>query len=183
MTQFLVGNTTVRVSLPFCIFFCFASARSVYAALWLAMMLLHEFGHLAVMCAVGNVPRAIELRLGRLCITPDEVPISRGDEVAVLLGGVTVNLVLAAVGLSLDAFYLFKVNLALAAFNLLPVVGLDGGGLVRLVTGSQRLCRCLSVLTGCGFVLLGFCAPLVAALPVNPALVAAGCLFIAASFR
>jgi len=95
---------------------------------------LHELGHLLMLLCFRVRVRGIALRLFEVCIEADRPDTLAGD-VWVTLGGPLMNLLLAAAFLPIDRTFCCA-NLALGAFNLLPVMTLDGGRLLRLM-----LCR------------------------------------------
>ncbi len=183
MVRFKIKDTTVEISLTFCAFFSAAAAQSPNAAMWLAMMLLHEFGHLAAMALVGAPPKMISFKMGRMTIVPGEVDLSAGDEAAVLLSGVAVNLFIAAVASIFGAWTLVNANLTIAVFNLLPASGLDGGGLLRLVVKSVLACGILSALTGTALVSLGVYTYFSRLFETNPMLIIVGAYFMLSAVR
>lgn len=97
--------------------------------------LLHELGHLLSDFLFGCKPRAISLGLFGMTITrAEDLTLSYRQEICSALAGPFVNLVLAALFVSL---YLWQrtntfltaavVNLSIFAFNTMPVFSLDGG--------------------------------------------------------
>ena len=116
---------------------------------------LHELGHWLVIRALGGRVTALritcvgaEMRLSARC------PLGCWQQIAAALAGPAVNLLAArmAAGLGTEGAYCFAgLNLALAAFNLLPAVQLDGGRILwcilALLTSEERAERLLRVLS------------------------------------
>ena len=92
---------------------------------------LHELGHLLMMRLCGIGVRGISLRLFDVRIDAD-APRTFRDDLCVTLGGVGVNLLLAAAFVPSGSFF-GHANLALGCFNLLPVFSLDGGRALYLL--------------------------------------------------
>ena len=95
---------------------------------------LHELGHIAALSAVGAGGLDVRFVAFGLRITPHGRLLSHGEEAAVALVGPLSNLATAALAYlvfrtaSADGALDFAtVNLLLAAFNLLPISGFDGG--------------------------------------------------------
>jgi len=106
----------------------------------LASVLLHELAHTVVAGRLRLRITEIELfPFGGQAKTEDFLAVNPENEVCVALAGPGTSLALA--GLAWVAtkwgdprlFFLFKVNLALGLFNLLPVLPLDGGRVARSV--------------------------------------------------
>ena len=118
-------------------------------------VLLARLGHWLVIRALGGRVTALritcvgaEMRLSARC------PLGYWQQIAAALAGPAVNLLAArmAVGLGTEGAYCFAgLNLALAAFNLLPAVQLDGGRILwcilALLTSEERAERLLRVLS------------------------------------
>lgn len=127
---------------------------------------LHEAGHLAALRHYGVPVRAIRLTaFGAEIDAPRLARLSYGRELAVVLAGPAVNLLcggllaLAGLWFSWECAFLFSgAHLALAAFNLLPVLPLDGGRALYLLAAyffapaaGERFCAALSL--GCALAL------------------------------
>ena len=131
--NFTVKNCRVSVNFYFFALICAAAFfdRSGVMQWGLLAALLHECGHLAAMLLIpGQSP-------GKISITPfgmkiENSPLSefaRGNSV-VLAAGSVVNLLSAAVTFGIQPDFA-AVSLVLGMMNLLPVEGMDGGGLLR----------------------------------------------------
>lgn len=103
-----------------------------------ASVLLHELGH-AVVARRRNVAiGGIELSFLGGAAQMNELPRSAVDEILIALAGPAVSLALAALGLGLGAItgigaiaVVGWINLALAIFNLIPALPMDGGRVLR----------------------------------------------------
>ncbi len=97
--------------------------------------LLHETGHLVVMCSLNNYPQCVRLEFTGMNIKRQpSVKISTKNEIFIALGGPLINAVVLLVSCVLLCFFesekiltIACVNLILMTFNLLPVKRLDGG--------------------------------------------------------
>lgn len=158
--RFLEG----KVSLPFpsllFLFFLLLCDRSYPMLLTLLCALLHELGHLwaARLCRV-RIKRMVIYPLGADLLL-DEEGRSYGKDAFIALAGAGVNLCLAGVGALFGGGsgglfdgrageYLVGCNLFLAAMNLLPIEGLDGGmvlsSLCSLFCSPRTLRRILRI--------------------------------------
>lgn len=132
--------------------------------LFFASVLAHEFGHSLVSQRSGVPVRRITLFIfGGLAEITGE-PRRPGDEFAMALAGPAVSLVLGLAFLALSrvagpgtpleglASWLGRINLTLAAFNLIPGFPLDGGRVLRALvwgaTGSLARATRLAATSG-----------------------------------
>lgn len=118
------------------------SAAIVTAALFFGSVLLHELSHSLVAQRAGIRVSAITLFVfGGISSTADEMP-SAGQEFRVAVAGPLMSALLGVMfgvvwlplrgnGVAAIFGYLSLINLALAAFNLLPGFPLDGGRVLR----------------------------------------------------
>lgn len=111
----------------------------------LAVVLIHETGHIAACRMLHQLPSRIVLRPGAVQIfTPPSVLPPLWD-VVIALAGPLLNLAAGAVAALVYAFCYQHVNLlvfiagnlAAALFNLMPVQGLDGGRVLELILYAQ----------------------------------------------
>lgn len=133
--KFKFLGTEIYVSFLFCAVLCIMLLfdRTGLVLPTLFAMLIHESGHLLAMWAADCQPRAIRLIPTSVQIVRD-FSCKRGGEIAIAICGPAANMVMF---ITLAANYLvykgeqsliFAVlNLIMALFNLLPVLGLDGG--------------------------------------------------------
>ena len=115
-----------------------------FAVIILGMLVIHEYGHLRCMKHYGMRTRGIYLipLLGAAAVAEDNFPSRRAEATVALAGPLTGALLAAGTGL----LYFATRNGAFAAaaawmalinlFNLLPVVPLDGGRVVKSITCS-----------------------------------------------
>lgn len=97
--------------------------------------LCHELGHLAALRLFGVYPERITLTaLGAEITAAGQDKLSYGGELLTVLAGAAVNIVLALVFAHVSGDYLFAgTNAILAAYNLLPIRGLDGHRALYLI--------------------------------------------------
>jgi Zn-dependent protease/CBS domain-containing protein len=113
-------------------------------------VVLHELGHSLVARSFGYPIESITLWLFGGIAQLEELPEDWKEELAIALAGPVVSvalgavvyLVFAAVPASQDAVrfvlgYLAMLNVALAAFNLLPAFPMDGGRVLRALLGLR----------------------------------------------
>ena len=100
----------------------------------LVCCLLHELGHLTAMFLFGCLPRRVSFYAGGIRITPRGMNrLSRTAGAVILSAGCLVNLLLAGASWLAGLEGIVRINLGLAAFNLLPLPWLDGGRLLALL--------------------------------------------------
>lgn len=132
----------VSVSFALLLFFAFFFTPLFLLFSVLAAAVLHESGHLLLLSHFGVPLKKLRLSaFGAEIDAPNVERLSYGKELAVTLGGVGANvlgaLFSAAIAVQCDLPYFFVLsgaNAVLAAYNLLPVLPLDGGRALYLVT-------------------------------------------------
>lgn len=105
-------------------------------------VLIHEAGHLIAMKAFGS--RASELRweLGGLCIRYAAVPGTSAQLITALAGPAAgLIYVLPASHFGADGELSAWISLLLSAYNLLPVLPLDGGRVIEALFGEDCAAR------------------------------------------
>ena len=137
--------------------------------LWATLAcLIHELGHCGAIWLLGGRIKGLRLTIAgaELCLSPG-MSLSYGGELAAALAGPGANLSVAFFCAWLgsrgevESCFLFSgLNLAIGAFNLLPISPLDGGRAIRLLISalwSQSLAEQVSdtlTLAGVVFLLL-----------------------------
>jgi Zn-dependent protease len=107
-------------------------------------VLLHELGHAVVARRYGVHVSGIELSFFGGAAKMVQMPRSADHEIAIAAAGPAVSLMLAGAGLGLGGLLpvsslgallgaIGKINLWLAAFNLIPALPMDGGRILRAV--------------------------------------------------
>lgn len=108
----------------------FCAAADVTAVYAIGFAVLHELCHIAAAAALRVPPRGIRFCAGHIALDCDSPPPLKLFFIS--LAGPLCNLALFA-ALFKQYLSLAAVNAALAAFNLLPVVGLDGGNIIDII--------------------------------------------------
>lgn len=143
--------------------------RTGYILPLLFAIVMHELGHLTVMWLLDCAPKRVRLVPASVEITA-KFTASDKNEIAVALCGPAVNIILfLTFGFNYLAFHselslvCCLVNLLIGAFNLLPVIGLDGGtvlfALLRRRT-PQKAClimRMINILLAAVLIVTAVC--------------------------
>lgn len=127
-------------------------------------VLLHELGHAVVARRLGVRIAGIELNFFGGAAKMTELPKSANHEIAIALAGPAVSVALAAAGWGLYqltaeplAMWAGYINAALAIFNLIPALPMDGGRVLRaLLTRKHDFVRAteIAIKISRGFALL-----------------------------
>ena len=137
-------GTNIYISFLFAatVSFMLATDRTGLMLPTLFAVLIHEAGHLFCMWAADCAPKEIRLVPASVQIV-EGFPRSEGRKIAVIISGPLANVAVAGslfinyyLGGSQVSLKFALLNAVLAAFNLLPVYGLDGGRLLCAI-----LCR------------------------------------------
>ena len=106
-------------------------------------VVVHELGHLLALIIFKSKPESITLKVGTVGISGRFILTPR-SEIFMLFAGPVFNLVLFFIFLGFH--FVFKnslllnsavVMLVVGGFNLLPIIGLDGGGILKLILGFR----------------------------------------------
>ncbi len=143
MIRFKLFGARVELSFWFfavaAAFFSFCPASLIpYAAL---PVVVHELGHIVAMALLRVKIRAVRLTAFGIELEKDK-SVFRGaaSETAVCLAGAAANLITAGLLYaftfqSMRSMLMISANIAVAAFNLLPVGNLDGGEAAKILCG------------------------------------------------
>ena len=116
-------------------------------------VVIHELGHAAAAVLCGVRVRTVRLELPGLCMETDGFPDER-RELLCLLAGPAAGLLWAVIAWGLGGGQITRTALAalvVNGFNLLPALPLDGGRILRLLTGSERAAYSSTVLCAAAF--------------------------------
>ena len=141
-----IFNIRLHLSFWFFALIAFALHFDRHVLLWYIALpvAVHELGHMLVMMVCKVELTEIHLTPVSIRMTTRSRDLSYSKELAVAMGGIITNLLLALY-LWLFAFQSMRTmlmvasNLAVAAFNLLPVGNLDGGRIVGLICNRYFL--------------------------------------------
>lgn len=149
---------------------CFITRKLELLAITYAVMLAHELAHLSAALAIGLKPSYIAIQpFGVNLKLKNRLVYSLADEMILYLAGPLVNAVLSLSATILRAYmpsvwlddFIIK-NLALFLMNLLPVVPLDGGIIIKKIMmhrmgyqKANRMMRLISTLLTTAMVLFG----------------------------
>lgn len=132
-------------SLPLLLFLCALALRRDHTGVMrmgILCAVLHECGHLAVWYILMQRPAKIVISPIGIRLSMRDVFLSSAQELLLAAAGPLVNLILSAAailwmeypgGYSGRVWNFAAVNLLLGAFNLLPLPGLDGAHIVRIL--------------------------------------------------
>lgn len=122
-----------------------ATGRFLEILTLFAIVLIHEIGHAAAAKRFGWRLREVLLTpFGGVVATEEEGTVPAREEAVVLLSGPAMNVAMIGFSSAMEwagiwsyawSRYFAEANLALLAFNLLPILPLDGGKLMRIVVG------------------------------------------------
>lgn len=116
--------------------------------------LLHELGHIAAAAALGGRVKGLSLTVVGAELHMDyEAPLSYSQDSLVALAGPAVNLLFGGFFTALGWGLAAALTLVIGAFNLLPILPLDGGrvvyGLLANRLDSDWAERLMTALSGC----------------------------------
>lgn len=107
------------------------------ALLSLLCCMLHETGHLAAIRFFGGSVRSISFgAYGMRIDASHSLKISPLKEAVISLAGPVVNVILLIIGIMTEISGLFRINLCLCIFNLLPVGMTDGQSALKNVLSA-----------------------------------------------
>jgi len=146
--KFKIKGITVEITFLFTalIAFLVSFQAPINVIITIISSLMHELGHLIMMCAVENYPQSVRFELtGINIIRASNLRISIKNELMIALGGPFANGIIFFAFCLVSCFYncetiltIAAINLILMVFNLLPVKRLDGGMALYFFL-SQRL--------------------------------------------
>ncbi len=133
MLEVIIGGIRCKVSLlfPAVLLLLLSVDRTGLAAFGFLAALLHETGHLTVLMCFGEKPCCMALSFYGIRLDLRFSKLTTMQELLLYGGGPFANILCAALLRLFDISPLYSVlHVSLAAFNLLPIMPLDGGQMV-----------------------------------------------------
>lgn len=120
------------------IIICFLMGQAKLMIAAYAVMTLHELAHFAAAMCIGLKPESITFApFGVQLRLKSRIICSAADEVILYAAGPLINGALALLSLFLEFEQLYRLNISLFIMNLLPVMPLDGGMIIRRLIMSR----------------------------------------------
>ncbi len=125
--------------------FCYINRQLEMLAVTYAIMLIHETAHLLAALYIGLLPSHIVIEpFGVNLRLKNQIVYSIYDEILLYMAGPIVNIVFAFIGMIINRYvaniWLFDFavkNFALFAINILPILPLDGGVILKKIIISS----------------------------------------------
>jgi len=171
MTDFKIFGIEFKVSVGFVGILCLMLYIDKVGLMLptIIAIIVHEMGHIVALTLFKSKPERIELKVGALGICGNYI-LRRSQEVIMLAAGSILNIILFA---ALYIIYFFcesnsvlnfsLVTLVVGIFNILPIIGLDGGSILNILLGcflkrktSNTILYIFSVITVMVIILFGF---------------------------
>ena len=170
MIDFIIFGIKFRVSLGFlgliCLMLYIDKSGLILPVIF--AVILHEAGHLLALLLLKCKPERVELKVGAVGIL-GKFPLKPKGEFIMFLSGSSVNIFCFSV---LYIIYCFSKNpqilnyslvmLVVGVMNLLPVIGLDGGSLIKIflssflkISTAKRITVVFSIVTSIAITVLG----------------------------
>ena len=142
MLRFKLGGLEISISFWFfaAIGFFVLHEHSILFSYIAMPIILHELGHVTALYLCGGEVRSIKLRAFGIVMGRSGPHMSYTREALITFAGAGANLIAAGILYAAMVFptmrsmLLIAANIAAAVFSLLPINGLDGGDLLRLLT-------------------------------------------------
>lgn len=126
----------IKIDLKIFIFliFLFFMKKLEYYFLFMFFIILHEIGHLISGIILGYKPKEINLNITGISLEFYNYNIDKKDlaKIVVLLSGPIINIILSIIYYSKNIEIAF-INVVLATVNLLPILPLDGGKILKII--------------------------------------------------
>ena len=142
MLEFRLGGLSISVSFWFFAAIGFFVLHEHSVLFWYILMpvIIHEIGHMVALYLCGGGVRSVRFRMFGVIISRSGPYMSYTKEVLIAFAGAGANLIAAGILYftmtfpTMRALLMIAANISAAVFSLLPISGLDGGDLLRLIT-------------------------------------------------
>lgn len=140
--------------------FCFITQRLETLIITYVIMIIHELAHLIAAVSIGLKPSYISLQpFGVNLRLKNKIVYSIADEIILYISGPLVNVIFALLAVALNAYFnniyiedFYIKNIALFCMNMLPILPLDGGVIMKKImmhklgfSKGQSLMRIISI--------------------------------------
>ena len=155
----------IYISVPFTAFIAllFLTDKTGMMSITALAVIIHELGHIAAMKLLSAMPRRIELKPAVLHIIKPKGALSYKKEIAILAAGPLAGAITAAISAAMYFFadknemflWFCTSNMALTAFNMLPISELDGGKILEYVLSiklTSESAKRISLAVSCIFI-------------------------------
>lgn len=123
-------------NIKFTVSYLFAATVAVYTAIdktgmfipLLLSIIVHETAHSIALCSFGCRITEVKLAFGCVGIFHED-SLNKWRRIIALFAGPTANMLLSAISYFWGLKSLWGINFILAAYNMLPLCGLDGGSI------------------------------------------------------
>lgn len=150
LTVLKISGMRIRLHVVFLVVLLLYAAadRLAEGVISFAIVLLHELGHL--LAARANGYRALEIEMlpiGGVLTIREQLRLTPAIEASIALAGPLVNLLLLGIGYALAPWwtgphswldFYMQSNLMIFSFNLLPILPLDGGRILRALLSRRQ---------------------------------------------
>ncbi|MBQ1183724.1 MAG: hypothetical protein IIX60_04685 [Clostridia bacterium] len=139
---FKIFNIEFQISVPFAVMFAFllVTDKTGLMSASLLAVVLHEIGHLLWMKKCHTAPKTVKMSLGGVLMVGNAFCTAK-ESISIALAGPIVNFLFTVVFYFLGVYFdnvlvvaFGVVQFLVGAINLLPVKGLDGGTVLRVLT-------------------------------------------------
>ena len=153
MFSFEIKNVKIGVSFSFfaiiCLIFMWQTGSTTKLLIVLLSCVIHELGHIIMMCLCSVPPKRIVAYGGGIKIYPDKSKmLSECQDILILSAGCFVNLLVAglSVWINRDFTYFSTANIFLGLFNLMPMKYFDGGRVLSLALTDSKAVKIIRII-------------------------------------
>lgn len=157
--SFEIFGVKFKISVVFAVItaFLLVTDKTGLMSASLIAVLVHETGHLIAMKAAKCAPGSVELCAGGILITGNAACTAK-DSLLIALSGPVANFLCfallfcaAKLGDGVTVYAFSAVQLLVGAVNILPIKGLDGGSVLKIILSHFRKCNAALILKAVSF--------------------------------
>lgn len=145
----------INISFILMLLICFVLGYGQEIVLGFLAVFIHELIHTIIAAMLGYTIEYIEIfPFGGVARIKETIALEPRDEILIAIGGPIINLIIAYIGVNykiiINEFFIYT-NLGIGVFNLIPILPLDGGRIVRaylaLIYGVKKATKIISVIS------------------------------------